>query len=73
NGQDRQNVSVYRSLTAVWIIFALAWIALLLNMGAKIIEHFLDLKKLAAGGDEARPSARKQEEGLSQRAIQQRT
>ncbi|XP_072546373.1 potassium channel subfamily K member 16-like isoform X2 [Salminus brasiliensis] len=71
NGQDRQNVSVYRSLTAVWIIFALAWLALLLNMGARIMEHFLGLKKPATSGDEGRPSARKQEEGLSQRAIQQ--
>ncbi|KAG9268871.1 potassium channel subfamily K member 16 [Astyanax mexicanus] len=71
NGQDRQNVSVYRSLTAVWIIFALAWLALLLNMGARIVEHFLGLRKPPVSTDEERPSSRKQEESLSQRAIQQ--
>ncbi|KAI4905083.1 hypothetical protein NFI96_016807 [Prochilodus magdalenae] len=73
NGQDKRNVSVYRSLTAVWIIFALAWLALLLNIGARILEHLLGLKQPATAGDDARPSVWKQEEGLNQRAIQQRT
>ncbi|XP_066512321.1 potassium channel subfamily K member 16-like [Hoplias malabaricus] len=70
NGQDKKNVSVYRSLTAVWIIFALAWLALLLNLGARIIEHFLGIKQPATGGEQVRPSTSKMEEG--QMAVQQR-
>lgn len=66
NSQDQQNVSVYRSLTAVWIIFALAWLALLLNIGARIMEHFLGIKQPAiTARDEQRSSVRKKEEGQS--------
>ncbi|XP_058254856.1 potassium channel subfamily K member 16-like isoform X2 [Hemibagrus wyckioides] len=66
NGQDKQNVSVYRCLAAVWIIFALAWLALLLNIGARIMEHFLGLKQPpVTAKDEQSSSVRKQEEGLS--------
>ncbi|XP_060789154.1 potassium channel subfamily K member 16-like [Neoarius graeffei] len=65
NGQDKQNVSVYRCLAAVWIIFALVWLALLLNIGARIMEHFLSLKQPPSDArDEQRSSVRKQEEGL---------
>ncbi|XP_053489099.1 potassium channel subfamily K member 16-like [Ictalurus furcatus] len=66
NGQDKQNVSVYRCLAAVWIIFALAWLALLLNIGARIMEHFLGLKQPPiTSRDERRSSVRKQDEGRS--------
>lgn len=65
NGQDKQNVSVYRCLAAVWIILALVWLALLLNIGARIMEHFLSLKQPPSDArDEQRSSVRKQEEGL---------
>ncbi|KAF5896229.1 potassium channel subfamily K member 16-like, partial [Clarias magur] len=57
NGQEKQNVSLYRCLAAVWIIFALAWLALLLNIGARIMEHFLGLKQPSVtAGDEQRSS-----------------
>ncbi|XP_062863499.1 potassium channel subfamily K member 16-like [Trichomycterus rosablanca] len=66
NGQNKQNVSVYRSLAAVWIIFALAWLALILNIGARIMEYFLCFQQLSVTpGDEHRPSEGKQEDGLS--------
>ncbi|XP_046712036.1 potassium channel subfamily K member 16-like [Silurus meridionalis] len=66
NGRDKQNVSVYRCLAAVWIIFALAWLALLLNIGARIMEHFLSIKQPSMTvRDEQRSSVRKQVESLS--------
>lgn len=66
NGRDKQNVSVYRFLAAVWIIFALAWLALLLNIGARIMEHFIAIKQPnISTRDERRSSVTKQEEGLS--------
>ncbi|TSM77405.1 Potassium channel subfamily K member 16 [Bagarius yarrelli] len=66
NGQDKQNVSVYRCLAAVWIIFALAWIAVLLNIGARILENFFSFKQPSiTAKDERRSSVRKQEGSLS--------
>ncbi|KAM3594840.1 uncharacterized protein V6R79_014832 [Siganus canaliculatus] len=50
---SKQYISLYRSLAGIWIIFALGWIALVLNMGARIIEHVIGL---------TRPGFRKQEE-----------
>uniref|UniRef100_A0AAY5EH34 Potassium channel domain-containing protein n=2 Tax=Electrophorus electricus TaxID=8005 RepID=A0AAY5EH34_ELEEL len=74
NSQDKHHVSIYRSLAAVWIILALAWLALLLNMGARMMEHFLGLQQAPVrAGEEGKPSARKQEEGLSRRVSDQRT
>ncbi|XP_026210679.1 potassium channel subfamily K member 16-like [Anabas testudineus] len=47
---SKEYISLYRSLAGVWIIFALAWLSLILNMGTKLIEHVVvlthpDLKK----------------------------
>uniref|UniRef100_A0A7N6B1K5 2P domain potassium channel Talk-1 n=1 Tax=Anabas testudineus TaxID=64144 RepID=A0A7N6B1K5_ANATE len=36
---SKEYISLYRSLAGVWIIFALAWLSLILNMGTKLIEH----------------------------------
>ncbi|XP_022050549.1 potassium channel subfamily K member 16-like [Acanthochromis polyacanthus] len=36
---DKDYISVYRSLAGIWIIFALAWLALIFNLGARIMEH----------------------------------
>ena len=49
----KEYISLYRSLAGIWIIFALAWLALILNMGARIIEHVVVL---------TRPGFKKQEE-----------
>ncbi|XP_010780080.1 potassium channel subfamily K member 16-like isoform X5 [Notothenia coriiceps] len=36
-------ISLYRSLAGIWIIFALAWLALILNMGARTMEYAIGL------------------------------
>ncbi|KAM4625912.1 kinesin-like protein KIF6 [Polymixia lowei] len=71
---DKHYISVYRSLAGVWIIFALAWLALVLNMGTRIMEHAIGLthpgfKKQEVLQQEDEPSS-KLEEGSGQRAIQ---
>ncbi|CAL1574630.1 unnamed protein product [Knipowitschia caucasica] len=38
---DIEYISLYRSLAGVWIILALAWLALVFNLGAKIMEYFV--------------------------------
>lgn len=40
---DKQYISLYRSLAGIWIIFALAWLALILNTGARVMEHVIGL------------------------------
>ncbi|XP_034015746.1 uncharacterized protein kcnk17 [Thalassophryne amazonica] len=40
---SKHYISVYRSLAGVWIIFALAWLALIFNLGARIMEHAISL------------------------------
>lgn len=52
-GTGKDYISVYRSLAGIWIIFALAWLALILNMGTKIMEHVIVL---------THPGFKKQEE-----------
>ncbi|XP_033844489.1 potassium channel subfamily K member 16-like [Periophthalmus magnuspinnatus] len=37
----KEYISLYRSLAGVWIILALAWLALVLNMGARIMEYLV--------------------------------
>ncbi|XP_012737329.1 potassium channel subfamily K member 16 isoform X1 [Fundulus heteroclitus] len=39
----KEYISLYRSLAGIWIIFALAWLALILNMGARIMENLIIL------------------------------
>ncbi|KAM6912811.1 uncharacterized protein FYW49_011245 [Xenentodon cancila] len=40
---DKEYISLYRSLTGIWIIFGLAWLALILNIGARIMENVVVL------------------------------
>ncbi|XP_041810442.1 potassium channel subfamily K member 16-like [Chelmon rostratus] len=49
----KEYISLYRSLAGIWIIFALAWLALILNMGTRIMEHVIGL---------THPGFKKQEE-----------
>uniref|UniRef100_A0A8C8A3C9 2P domain potassium channel Talk-1 n=1 Tax=Oryzias sinensis TaxID=183150 RepID=A0A8C8A3C9_9TELE len=49
----KEYISVYRSLAGIWILFALAWLALILNTGAQMMENLVTLM---------RPSFTKQEE-----------
>ncbi|NXF40919.1 KCNKG protein, partial [Nyctibius bracteatus] len=41
---NKPYISVYRSLTTIWIGFGLAWLALVFNVGADLMEKFLQLK-----------------------------
>ncbi|XP_041668170.1 potassium channel subfamily K member 16 [Cheilinus undulatus] len=50
---EKRYISLYRGLAGVWIIFALAWLALILNMGTRIMEHMIGL---------THPGFKKQEE-----------
>nr|XP_020464387.1 potassium channel subfamily K member 16-like [Monopterus albus] len=43
NDPGKEYISLYRSLAGIWIIFALAWLALILNMGARVMEHVVVL------------------------------
>lgn len=49
----KEYISLYRSLTGVWIIFGLGWLALILNIGARIMENVIIL---------THPGFKKQEE-----------
>ncbi|KAM6463909.1 potassium channel subfamily K member 16 [Python bivittatus] len=40
---SKHYISVYRSLAAIWIVFGLAWLALMFNLGADLMEKFLQL------------------------------
>ncbi|XP_035767299.1 potassium channel subfamily K member 16-like [Neolamprologus brichardi] len=46
-------IYLYRSVAGIWVIFGLAWLALIFNMAASIMEHVLD---------QTYPSLRKQRE-----------
>uniref|UniRef100_A0A8C2XG91 Potassium two pore domain channel subfamily K member 16 n=1 Tax=Cyclopterus lumpus TaxID=8103 RepID=A0A8C2XG91_CYCLU len=64
---DKEYISLYRSLAGIWIIFALAWLALILNMGARIMEHVIGLthpgfKKQVEEEEEEAVSTRKLED-----------
>ncbi|NXD72765.1 KCNKG protein, partial [Eolophus roseicapillus] len=41
---SKHYIPVYRSLTAIWIVFGLAWLAQVFNMAADLMEKFLQLK-----------------------------
>ncbi|XP_054652880.1 potassium channel subfamily K member 16-like [Dunckerocampus dactyliophorus] len=49
----KEYISLYRSLAGIWIIFALAWLALILSMGARIMAYIIGL---------THPGFKKQEE-----------
>ncbi|XP_054828289.1 potassium channel subfamily K member 16-like [Eublepharis macularius] len=40
---NKHYISIYRSLAAIWIVFGLAWLALIFNLGADLMEKFLQL------------------------------
>ncbi|KAK0133648.1 Potassium channel subfamily K member 16 [Merluccius polli] len=70
---DKHYITVYRSLAGVWIIFALAWLALVLSMGAKLMESAVALTRPGLRkqqGEVADVSSSKLEEELGQRAAQ---
>ncbi|KAG7466055.1 hypothetical protein MATL_G00160750 [Megalops atlanticus] len=68
---DKHYISVYRSLAGAWIIFGLAWLALLCNIGARVMEQVFQLRHHAHEIREQEEQPEKQEEGAGQRAIHQ--
>ncbi|XP_039193036.1 potassium channel subfamily K member 16 [Crotalus tigris] len=42
---SKHYISVYRSLAAIWIVFGLVWLALIFNLGADVMEKFLQFNK----------------------------
>lgn len=52
---NKHYISVYRSLAAIWIVFGLVWLALIFNLGADLMEKFLQLnwQKPDPGTEEA--------------------
>ncbi|CAL8299273.1 unnamed protein product [Boreogadus saida] len=68
---DKHYITVYRSLAGVWIIFALAWLALVLSIGAKLMESAIVLTRPGLRGPPGAAedgSSGKLEEELGQRA-----
>uniref|UniRef100_A0A8C9UYP2 Potassium two pore domain channel subfamily K member 16 n=1 Tax=Scleropages formosus TaxID=113540 RepID=A0A8C9UYP2_SCLFO len=66
-GTDPQKhyIYIYRSLAGVWIVFGLAWLALLLNLLARVMEHTFKLKSAALGpGDQEGPPSKREEPHL---------
>ncbi|XP_074945237.1 potassium channel subfamily K member 16 isoform X1 [Phalacrocorax aristotelis] len=41
---NKHYIPAYRSLTAIWIVLGLAWLALVFNVGADLMEKFLQQK-----------------------------
>ncbi|KAJ8401237.1 hypothetical protein AAFF_G00388190 [Aldrovandia affinis] len=68
---DKHYISVYRSLAGMWIIFGLAWLALLFNIGARVMEHVLQLRHpTQEAQDQEEQPGKQQEDGFGQRAVQ---
>ncbi|XP_015280990.1 PREDICTED: potassium channel subfamily K member 16-like [Gekko japonicus] len=40
---NKHYISAYRGLAAIWIVFGLVWLALIFNLGADLMEKFLQL------------------------------
>ncbi|MBN3313711.1 KCNKG protein, partial [Atractosteus spatula] len=68
---DKHYISIYRSLAGVWIIFGLAWLALLFNLGASVMEHLFQLRHSPCRLQHQAGGPTKQGEVQEQRAAQQ--
>ncbi|XP_061113112.1 potassium channel subfamily K member 16-like [Conger conger] len=70
---EKHYISLYRGLAGVWIFFGLAWLALIFNIGARTMEHLLQLQPPAARAPdrEEEPEKQQEEAGGRRRAIQQ--
>ncbi|XP_066559520.1 potassium channel subfamily K member 16-like isoform X1 [Amia ocellicauda] len=68
---EKHYISIYRSLAGVWIIFGLAWLALLFNLGAGMMERLFQLKHIACQPPPEEGAQTKQSKIREQRTIQQ--
>ncbi|MBN3279413.1 KCNKG protein, partial [Polyodon spathula] len=68
---EKHYISVYRSLAGVWIIFGLAWLAMLCNLGAGLMDRLLQLKQSWRKSCRAGPQEESKDgDVLDQRAMQ---
>ncbi|XP_041105296.1 potassium channel subfamily K member 16-like [Polyodon spathula] len=67
---EKHYISVYRSLTGVWIIFGLAWLAMLCNLRAGLMERLFQLKQSLSEPCTVGPQEGKEGDVLDQRAMQ---
>ncbi|XP_073529390.1 potassium channel subfamily K member 16-like [Phyllobates terribilis] len=67
---NKHYISIYRSLAALWIIFGLAWLAMVFNLAAEMVEKLIHLRihKAQVMAEEA--AAQKAEERSVQRRVQ---
>ncbi|XP_029452604.1 potassium channel subfamily K member 16-like [Rhinatrema bivittatum] len=63
---NKHYISVYRSLAAIWIIFGLAWLGLVFNLGTELMEKLFQLKWHKAGRMTVEDSVTKLEDQLDQ-------
>lgn len=66
---NKHYISVYRSLAAIWIIFGLVWLALIFNLGADLMEKFLQLNWQKSGPGTAETAVTKLEDNPDQPRI----
>ncbi|KAF7254331.1 Potassium channel subfamily K member 16 [Varanus komodoensis] len=66
---NKHYISIYRSLAAIWIVFGLAWLALILNLGADLMEKFLQLNWQKPNPATVEAGATKSEENPEQPRI----
>ncbi|KAJ8341009.1 hypothetical protein SKAU_G00333000 [Synaphobranchus kaupii] len=68
---NKHYIPVYRALAGIWIFFGLAWLALIFNIGARVMEHIIQLTNPPHQAQDRGEDPEKQQEGAGQRAIQQ--
>ncbi|KAM4042917.1 potassium channel subfamily K member 16 [Anomaloglossus baeobatrachus] len=67
---NKHYISIYRSLAALWIIFGLAWLAMVFNLAAEMVERLIHLRiqKTHVMAEEA--AVQKTEERSVQRRVE---
>ncbi|MGH0149475.1 UNVERIFIED_CONTAM: hypothetical protein FKN15_035433 [Acipenser sinensis] len=67
---EKHYISAYHSLAGMWIIFGLAWLAVLCNLGPCLMERLFQLKQSWSEPCRAEPQDGKEGDVLDQRAMQ---
>ncbi|CAN2387540.1 Ion channel [Pristimantis euphronides] len=67
---NKHYISIYRSLAILWIIFGLAWLAMVFNLTAEMVEKFIHLKMHKTEVIKAEEAAQKTEELSMQHGVQ---
>ncbi|XP_063774913.1 potassium channel subfamily K member 16 [Pseudophryne corroboree] len=67
---NRHYISIYRGLAALWIIFGLAWLALVFNLVAELVEKLVQLRMYRTRNVKEETSVQKTEDQPIQRRVQ---